>query len=160
MKSNIEIIDYYFKQICGLKVRNLKQGHGSFLTMEFGKDLEYEIKIREKIEKEKRGEWYFWIYMNAWRIDDNFKPIAGCEDSRKTIKKALKKIENQKLINIEILNPAYDMKIEFNNSIIINLFSIYTEDESDSENWMLFTPEKKVLAVGPGFKIDYRDSGE
>ncbi len=160
MKSNIEIINNYFKQIYGLKVRNIKQGHGSFLTMEFGKDLEYERKVRGKIEKEKRGEWYFWIYMSAWRIDDNFKPIAGCEDSRKTITKALKKIENEKLMNVEILNPAYDMKIEFDNSIIINLFSIYTEDEGDSENWMLFTPEKKVLSIGPGGKLRYENSGE
>lgn len=160
MKSKEKMIYEFFEQIYGLKVRNLKQGHGSFLTMEFGKDLEYETKIRGKIEKEKRGEWYFWIYMNAWRIDENLKPIAGCEDSRKIIEKALEKIENQKLLHVEVLNEVFDMKIEFENSIIINLFSIYTTDDHDSENWMLFTPEKKVLAVGPGFKIDYRDSGE
>lgn len=160
MKSNVEIINSYFKQIYGLKVRNIKQGHGSFLTMEFGKDLKYEVKVQGKIEKEKRGEWYFWIYMSAWRIDDHFKPIAGCEDSRSRIINALKKIETQKLINIEILNPAYDMKIEFENSIIINLFSIYTEDENDSENWLLFTPEKKVLSTGPGNKLKYKNSGE
>ena len=153
-------INKFFKQMIGLRVRNVKQGHGSFLTMEFGKEFEYEIKVHGKIEKEKRGEWYFWIYMSAWRIDDNLKPIAGCEDSRKIIEKALKKIENQKLMNVKILNAAHDMKIEFENSVIINLFSIYTEDESDSENWMLFTPERKVLSVGPGGKLKYESSGE
>ncbi len=160
MKAKKELIYKHFKQMYGLKAKNVKQGHGSFITMEFGKELEFEITIRGKVERETRGEWYFWIQMCSWRIDENFNPIAGCEDSRETIEKALKKIENKKLANIEILNNAFDMKVEFENSIIINLFSIYTEEEDDGENWMLFTPERKVLAVGPGQQIDYRSSGE
>ena len=160
MKSNEEMIDTFFTQIKGLKARNVKQGHGSFITMEFGKELECEITIRGKVERETRGEWYFWIQMCSWRIDEKLFPIAGCEDSRETIEKALKKIENKKLINIEILNAAYDMKIEFENEIIMNLFSIYTEKDSSSENWILFTPEKKALSACLGGQMIYEKSGE
>ena len=51
------------------------------------------------------------------------------------------------------------MKIEFENRITMNLFSIYTEKDSDAEQWLLFTPERKVLSVGPGTILTYEDSG-
>jgi hypothetical protein len=159
MNLKEKIIYKLFQQIYNLAAKKAKKGHGSSLTIEFGNELEYEIKLRGKLEKKKRREWQFWIYMSAWRIDENLIPIAGCEDSIEIIEKALKKIENKKLISVKVLNPAFDMKIEFENSIIINLFTIYT-NESDSENWMLFTPERKVLTAGPGGQLIYESSGE
>jgi hypothetical protein len=160
MNTNEHKILFFFEKIYDLKVRNIKQGHGSFLTMEFGKELEYEIIEYEKIKKERRGEWYFWIQMCSWRIDENLIPIAGCEDSRETIENALKKIENKKLKKVEVLNPAFDMKIEFEKGVLINLFSIYTEEDQDLENWILFTPEKKTLTANPGGQLIYESSGE
>ncbi|NGX32166.1 MAG: hypothetical protein K1060chlam4_00207 [Candidatus Anoxychlamydiales bacterium] len=148
-----------FKQMIGLRVRNVKQGHGSFLTMDFGEDIYPKLETNKGIKILKRGEWYLWIHMCSWRIDEKLKPIAGCEDSRNTIERALKKIENEKLMSIEILTLAYDMQIKFENEITINLFSIYTEKESEAEQWMLFTPENKVFSAGPGEIVTYEDAG-
>jgi len=158
--DKIKFIKNTFAKIIGLKARNVLLGYGSFITMDFGKDIIIEVETNKGIDKFPRGEWHLWIYMTAWRIDEKMMPIAGCEDSRVTIEKALKKIENKKLINVDIRNHAFDMKIEFENDIIINLFTLYTEKDSDSENWMLFTPEKKVLAVGPGSFLEYKKSGK
>lgn len=147
-----------FSKVAGLKTRNVKQGHGSFITMEFGKDVEFIRKIKGKLIKNVRGEWYFFVYMCAWRIDEKNNPIAGCEDSREIIERALKKIENKKLINVQILNNAYDLKLKFENSINFLLFSIYTKEE-DAEHWMLYAPENKVLSAGPGITLTYENSG-
>jgi len=161
MKVNKEMIYKFFKQLYGLKIRNIKQGHGSFVEMDFGdKDIFISIKTNKGVEKLKRGEWHLWITMCSWRIDEKSMPLAGCEDSRKTIEKALKKIENKKLINIDVLSNAYDMKLEFENSITFFLFSIYTEKSSEAEQWMLFTPDKKVLLAGPGKILQYIESGK
>ena len=68
MKANKEKIHSLFKQIYGLKSRNVKQGHGSFVTMDFGdKDIFPTIKTNKGIKKLKRGEWYFWI-TSSWHL--------------------------------------------------------------------------------------------
>ena len=160
MKQNRKMAYNLLNKIVGLKARNVKQGHGSFISLEFGKDIEYESIIKGKKEIKKRGEWYLWVTMCSWRIDERSFPLAGCEDSRDTIKKALKQLENKKLTNIEILSNAFDMKLEFNNSINFFLFSIYTEKESDVEHWILFTPDRKSLIAGPSTMLKYENSGE
>ena len=56
MKLKKEMIYKFFKQTYGLKAENVKQGHGSFIAMEFGKDLEFDVTIRGKVERKRRGE--------------------------------------------------------------------------------------------------------
>lgn len=132
-------------------------GYGTFITMDFGKDIEIVFNTKKGIEKFTRGEWHLWINDCAWRIDKEGKPIIGSNDDRKKINKKILILKNKILKNIEILSNIFDAKISFEKGIELTLFANTTEE---AEHWMLFTPDRKVLTAGPGTKISYKLSNK
>jgi hypothetical protein len=156
MNKGIELANDLFKRIKGIKPTRAIQGHGSFITIDFGRDLSEQVKTRSGPPKTwYYGEWRLWIYMCAWRIDVNKKPYAGSEDSREKIENSLSYIIEKELSDCFIMNNAFDAKLTFGGDIELHLFSFYTELE---KQWMLFTPEKKVFVAGPGNQWSYNDA--
>ena len=154
--SNLYFVQNILNEMKGLKTRNVQLGHGSFLTIDFGQDLLIRIKTNHGIEEFKRGEWHLWTYICAWRLDIKGIPIIGSEDERKKIAKEIVKLENKELVNIEILNEAFDIVLKFENEIVLLLFSFSVKE---FEHWKLYTPERKALIVGPGMKVSYKNEG-
>ena len=138
-------------KIQGLKAYNIKLGYGSFLTIDFGEPIEINIKTKKGIEKFTRGEWHLWIYMCAWRIDKGNRALVGSSDSRKKIESVLKKIDGKELISFDI-KRSLDAVLVYNGKYELRIFSINTEDQ---DQWMIYTPDKNVLTVGPGNKCSY-----
>jgi len=88
------------------------------------------------------SSWQLWIYI-------------GCEDySRETIEKFLAELANKKLTQVEILNDSFDSTLVFED-IELHLFATHTYEK---EQWMLFTPEKKVFTAGPGSEWSFEES--
>jgi hypothetical protein len=157
MIKGTELIRDLFKQIKGLKPTRAKQGHGSFITIDFGRDLSEEVKTRSGTKTRYYGEWRLWVYMCAWRIDINKKPCAGSEDSREKIENCLSELVQRELNEVIILNDAFDATFIFGDNVELHLFSFYTQDQ---EQWLLFTPEKKVFKAGPSNEWSYKDSNK
>jgi len=155
MNSGTELAHSLFQKISGIKPTRIKLGHGSFITMDFGRDIPQEIKTRNGPQTRYFGEWHLWVYMCAWRIDKNKKPFAGSEDTREKIENCLLELANRTLKKAEILNDAFDTKLLFDEDMELYLFSFYTEEK---EQWMLFTPDRKTFTAGPGCAWSYRDS--
>lgn len=154
--SGIELSTSLFNKIIGTKPTRVKLGHGSFITFDFGRDTEEKIKTRSGAFKTLYfGEWHFWVYMCAWRIDKNNKPFIGSNDSRDFIEQHLHSLEEKELKQVIILNNAFDAKLTFGDEYQLHLFSFQVTDD---EQWMLFTPEKKVFVAGPSSEWSYRDS--
>ncbi len=130
----------------------MQLGQGSFITMGFGNDISVEMIVRHKKEINNRAEWYLWVYMCAWELKTGNQIIACNNDERDIIKKALKYIEKKKLIKAEMLSDNYDMQFEFEDEISLHLSSNL---EEDLEQWMLFTPDNKVLTAGPFQELTY-----
>jgi hypothetical protein len=154
--SGIELVTNLFKKILETKPTRVNLGHGSFLTFDFGRDIEEKIKTRSGgFETILFGEWNLWVYMCAWRIDKNNKPFIGSNDSRDLIKQHLRSLESKKLRQVIILNEAFDATLVFGEEYQLHLFSFQV---TDHEQWMLFTPEKKTFTAGPGSEWSYHDS--
>jgi hypothetical protein len=151
-----ELVKDLFKKLKGIKPTRAVQGHGSFITIDFGRDLSEQVKTRSGPPKTwYYGEWRLWVYMCAWRIDINKKPCAGSEDSREKIENSLTELAQRELNKVIILNDAFDSTLIFGNDLELHLFSFYTEER---EQWKFFTPEKKVFIAGPGNEWSYQDS--
>ena len=144
-----------FQKIVDIKPTRAKLGHGSFITIDFGRDISEQIKTRNGPVTRYFGEWHLWVYMCAWRIDKDKKPFVGSEDSREKIENSLSELAARDFKGIEILDNAFDAKLHFGSDMELHLFSFYTEDETQ---WMLFTPENKVFNAGPNCKWSYCDS--
>jgi hypothetical protein len=155
MNRGTELAHDLFKKINRIKPTRAIQGHGSFITIDFGQDFSEQIKTRSGPKIRYYGEWRLWVYMCAWRIDIDKKPCAGSEDSREKIGNCLTKLAQGELNEVVVLNNAFDLKLVFGKDIELRLFSFYTEDRTQ---WMLFTPEKKVFTAGPCDEWSYHDS--
>ena len=158
MNKSIEFVTGLFDRLLKQPVRNVKLGYGSFLTMGFGKDLQTEIIVRKKKEIDIRPEWYLWVYMCSWRLEKNHEILANSDDKRENIEGSLKYLENKKLLKTEVLSDHCDMRLEFEDGIVLFLLSDNSED--DNEQWMLFTPDDMVLVAGPNQKISYHSASE
>ncbi len=130
------------KELLGQKAWGIRSGIGSFLTMEFGRPLS-----KKAPTEDIHGEWHLWAYHCAWRIEKDATCWIGSEDSKEKIQRMLPVLEGGRLTAFDVSVPGFDAILEFNNGIILRLFSVNTEDE---EQWMLFTPARNVLVAGPG----------
>lgn len=151
-----KLVEGLFEEIISLKAKNVQLGHGSFITIGFGKDISIEVIVRREKKIINRPEWNLWVYMCSWEIKMNNEITACSNDERDIIKEALKHIENKKLIKVEMLNNTYDMQLEFEDELSLHLFSNL---EEDFEQWMLFTPDNKVLTAGPFQNLAYELAG-
>jgi hypothetical protein len=129
----------------GLPVWNPRQGHGSFLTFEFG-DQRLDASGRVV-----RGAWHLWIQMAAWRIEDASAMLASCEDTREVIADALAVLDGRRLTSITSTGHALDTVFSFSD-VHLRTFGLRSRaNEGDPlGNWWLFRPDDQVLAVTVG----------
>jgi hypothetical protein len=146
--NNLEKFYKISHEIVGRQAWGVKAGMGSFLTMEFGSRI-------KKPDADERGEWHFWVYCCSWRIEQNEHIVLGCEDSKVKIEAFLHKFEKSTLESFEVTLPGLDAILKFDTGLTLKLFTINTEDE---DQWMLFTPNDKVLVVGPSGMWTYEDA--
>jgi hypothetical protein len=149
---DIHVIEEKLKPLLGKKAWGVALGVGSFITLEFGRPLApYATKQgREVIH----GEWHLWVYDCAWRLETADGVLVASEDDRNEIEEAIKSLEGAALKLVELFPPALDTLLKFDNGLTLRLFPIYS---NDADHWMLFTPEKKVLTIGPGTDWSYED---
>ncbi|MGA2814678.1 MAG: hypothetical protein ABSG16_25075 [Candidatus Acidiferrum sp.] len=135
--TNKNIIDSLSK-LRGKKPRDVRLGHGSFITMEFG---ESQTKPASRFV---HGEWHLALRMCAWRIETRDAVLAASEDQRETIQAFLESTVLGSVESIEVSNPSLDISIQFSSGFRILTFSYSTNND---EQWLLFTPGDRVLTV-------------
>jgi hypothetical protein len=154
-RDGVKFANELFFQFVGEKARNVKLGHGSFITIDFGKETIVEVLMNKGLSRSVRGEWHLWVMMSAWRLNQNKEPILGSGDEKDVVNQKLPILEGKKFISGKIINSSFDCHFEFEGNISLNLFSFYI---ADSRQWMLFTPQKKTFIAGPGSTWAFEDS--
>jgi hypothetical protein len=92
----------------GLPAWGVRQGHGSFLTFEFG-EPKLEVTERQSAEKDLRrsayvhGEWHLWIDCCHWRALQHGEQLAWSEDTEVLIRRAIATLNGQKLLSLSVL---------------------------------------------------------
>lgn len=156
MKEKNEILEKLIKPIIGLPGR-FKLGHGSFLTIDFGKEIEKEYMTRKGKQTAYYGQWHLWVYMCAWRIDHLGQPMIGSDDERDKITENLIYLNNKKLEQFIIINSAHDATLKFESDYDLKLFSF---NVIENEYWKLYNPNNKTFTAGPGTQWRYTSSDE
>ncbi|OGN63859.1 MAG: hypothetical protein A3E80_03060 [Chlamydiae bacterium RIFCSPHIGHO2_12_FULL_49_9] len=142
-----------FRQIVGMKPTRVKLGFGSFVTMDFGKDIPEEVKTKQGTQIRYHGEWHLWVYQCAWQVDQNGAILVHSESPKAEIESVLFNLANKTFTSFNLLNDFFDVELKFEDMTFRLLHT------KEGEQWMLFTPENKTLVAGPGAQWDYRDSG-
>jgi hypothetical protein len=148
LQQKITEIQSKLQGVIGQKAWGVARGQGSFVTMEFGQPVP-PTKANEK----SHGEWHLWLYDCAWRLEQGESIIVGSEDELAKIETAIQAIEGHALLAFELITPALDAVITFEDNLLLRLFAVSTEE---MDSWMLFTPDK-VITVGPAGQWSYED---
>ena len=149
-ETDIRQIQALINPILSQKAWGTSLGFGSFITLEFGNLLP-----SNQERQQTHGEWHLWIYDCAWRIEEGNEVLASSEDPRPKLELAVQRLEGLALNSVELLPPAWDTVFRFDEQVVLRSFSIYSEE---SEHWMLYTPDRKVISVGPGSSWSYESS--
>ncbi|MBE9116181.1 hypothetical protein IQ249_09765 [Lusitaniella coriacea LEGE 07157] len=152
ISKDISKIRKKINPLLGKQAWNVSLGHGSFITLEFGRPC-----LPAESSAKIHGEWHLWVYCCAWRLEKENRVIAASEDPRSKLEEAVKNLEGLVIQSINLLNPALDTVFIFEQQIVLRLFSIHSQDY---EHWMLFTPDENVLTIGPGTDWSYESRTE
>lgn len=148
---NKQLILETAKNLTGLKARNVKLGIGSFITMGFGNDIKYPIKIRGQEKIKSRPEWYLWIQDGDWELhldESGQNVVCTARDDREKIAKGITLLDGLPLLEIKAWPSLSATKFIFGThgpSLLVH--ALERLRSNDNQDWMLFTPDQKVLCV-------------
>lgn len=142
IKNNAKTIQDEFQRIVGLRVWDVQVGTESFVTMQFGN-----IQHTNSAGGEY-GEFRLWIYSCAWRIENQDGFITGSADDKEIMAQIGDYLNNTSVKEIIVDPKSFDTILKFTNNIQLSMFG----RSSDMEHWLLYTPERRVIAVGPKFQ--------
>ena len=148
-QADLDTVSGLVVSLVGKRVWNVRLGIGNFVTMEFGQQL-----TPDRFGQ-SYGEWYLWLCGCEWRIDQIDQVLIAGEDSRERLKAAVQILEGRTLLAVSLYSPAIDATFEFEGHLSLRLFAVNT---TELESWNLFTPEHKVLVIGPGAHWSYTRS--
>lgn len=134
-----------FKPLIGLHTWQVRQGHGTFLTFEFGKP---HIRVREpkkhvssNLESVERhfqrrkitvvGEWHLWIQYAKWSIETMNHKTSDSDEDSKSVKDSLEEVDGQILLQAEVSNAEKKITLTFDLGAKIIIFpdaDFYDED--------------------------------
>lgn len=150
-KGDIDRIHKIINPLLGHTAWNVRLGIGSFITMEFGS------QVINSLGKD-RGEWYLWIYCCGWYLEKPEGIFIGCEDPRGIIKQEIAILEGCGLEDVVISPIAFETKFVFDHGLVLHTFPLNFIDPC--EYWMLYTPDGKVLVIGPASKWSFELSSK
>jgi hypothetical protein len=150
------IFQRIFGAVYGRPCWNVKPGYGSFLTLEFGKPhLEirepatapksYSVKVRRRLARRNvfvHGEWHLRIAECAWEVLCNGKHV-GNGATKRSMGRAANILDGQKLVRFSFTPEDLQCVFEFDLGASLRTIPY----DRKGEQWVLFTPEKKVLTL-------------
>ncbi len=157
-------LDRSFGRLRDLPCWGVKRGFGSFLTFEFG---EPRLVIREPIgaglamssagrrvirrrTAYARGEWHLWIYCCHWGVFEGERLVGDCSSNRR-IDRAAGFLNGQKVESLTISPKGMRCAFQFDLGGRLETRPF----DRKSEQWMLYEPSGRVLAVRADRTMSY-----
>jgi hypothetical protein len=139
-KASASPLDRFLEPIVGVPVWGVKQGHGSFLTFEFGEPT-LEVRERQSAEKGLRrltyvqGQSHLWIYCCHWRAMQDDEQLAWSEDTNDLIDRAAATLDGQKLLAVSVGPKTGQSRFTFDLGGSLETWP-YGDDPTD-EQWII-----------------------
>jgi hypothetical protein len=126
----------------GLIAWSVSQGHGSFLTFEFG-EPKLEVAMHQLPENgfsrsaNLRGQFHLWIYCCHWRALQDVTQLAWSEDAPDVIGSATARLNGQRLVAIKVEPTNGRSTFTFDLGGSLETWP-YGDDPTD-EQWIILT---------------------
>ncbi len=133
-------------------------GTGSVLNLQFGAKIPRQKPLdNPTLRQDVRlfdAEYDLFIEC-VLRLDTNQEVICGAWDDNSTegpMLEGLNNILEKPVTGITVLEPAWDVIIEFDDSFKLKIFCDQVNEEDENDNYSFFTP-KQVITVGTRGKL-------
>ncbi len=145
-----------FTSVIGQLVWQVRRGHGSFLTMEFGTP---HLTVREPIaasfdrsDRIKRnlsrrhvvvtGDWHFWIQYGEWRISTSYGVLSSGDPSGSDPDECLPGLDGQKLCLVEPGSRPGSRAFSFD---LGGVLEIWPSKEVPDDQWSLHSWDGEIV---------------
>lgn len=123
------------------------EGTGSNIALDFGRKILRKTEIKNDYlsedQRKYRGEFSLYITC-SWRLDSHSGVICGSKEPNQNngpMIEGLKRIVTKRIIDIDIISPAFDLIIQFDDRLTLRIFCDETDPNDEFDNYSLFTPE-------------------
>ena len=165
-QSSGRLIRDRFAPLSGLPCWDVRQGYGSFVTMNFGQPhldvTEPAPKAKSRALRRRRvtvsGEHHLWIEQCEWRIIEFEKEIAMSESDATDISRALARLDSQLLKEITIEPARGTCCFKFEYDMAFNMCR-HAEFEPADPIWHLYSPGSVISYIASG-RIEYGSGTE
>lgn len=147
-----------FRPLIGLPAWQVRRGHGSFLTMEFG-EPHLEIRqprvvvgeVDERVKKnfQRRrvfvlGKWHFWVQYCNWTLVNPNGRVSSDDTDTAKVDKCLGELDGQILIEVceDINRASCDLKFDLGGV----LMHWPSPEFLDDDQWTVHCEDKSVYA--------------
>ena len=146
------------KGLFGQPCWNVRQGHGSFLTLEFGQPR---LEVREPLEAPGAsprvrqllarrqvtvgGGWHLWIYCCGWRLSQNGEDLAWWSSVEEKVEVGCRELDGQALREIVLSPDRGAARFRFDLGGIVLDFAEDDHQGMDSVYLTTIFPEIRVL---------------
>ena len=155
-----EIIQGLFQALYGQPCWHVRQGYGSFLTLEFGQPhleiiepRQVSNKISKKIKKlfvrrqiYVHGDWHLWVYICDWRILTNGKELANQDSKRRKIRQATAELDGQILTRVKVKRSLKTI-FDFDLGGRIEVWPNTADYDEDVDLWLLYEWQGNVFVL-------------
>lgn len=161
MKNKKKEIELFCSQVNKLIQRECwsviaGEGSGSHVSIDFGEKLGRNKPLSNpnipEISRKYYGEFSIYIEECAWRLESIETIICGSlspNDNNGIIINGLNRLVGKKVEDVNIIRPALDLEIIFEDSLKLILFC-NTLTIEDGDNYTLFFPERVYSVQGYG----------
>lgn len=123
-------------------------GTGSNISLEFGNKIKRKkALLNRNLTDELRyfqGEYGFFVEC-SWRVEDADTVICGSRSNHDDISLGIKKLVNEEVQSIEILNVSFDLVLKFANELVLKIFCDENNIEENVDNYTLSAPSLNYI---------------
>ena len=135
---------------------------GSRLSLSLGEEKREQPSAARALQgleyPECEGEIGLFV-KSAWRLDGPSAPVSSSDEDTEAIGRAVTVLAGEKILNVELFEPAWDLCITFTGDLQLRVFcDRVTGDPGFDYNWHV-GQEGTLIAAGPGYRlqIEHRD---
>lgn len=146
--------------LLGRPAWQVRRGHGSFLTMEFGNPrlevreprhlaIDVSETVRRNFQRRRVtvvGEWHLWVQHCTWRLSVKNASVDSEEMNKDAVEAALAELDGQKLVKVRSNDSgAIALSFDLGGQLVIRA----AEPPSDDDMVTLHDASGVVFAVRP-----------
>lgn len=155
----MEQISEFFAPFIGQSVWQVRRGHGSFLTMEFGvphlvvrepivPSADTSGRVRRNLQRrhiDVTGDWHFWVQYGDWKISTSDGTLTSEDRPGSQSDECLRDLDGQKLVSVDSGIRQRSCAFRFD---LGGFLEIWPSIEIPDDQWSLYSWDGDIVTCG------------